>query len=57
VSTSGEWKLRVMPIERSREQMYFSLQTVKNLLPSVLIRVRIYLLSDIYLFLFKISDK
>lgn len=38
VSTSGEWKLRVMPIERSREQMYFSLQTVKNLLPSVLIR-------------------
>lgn len=40
VSTSGEWKLRVLPIEKSKELMYFSLQTVKNLLPGVLVRVR-----------------
>jgi len=38
VSTRGDWKLRVLPFDQSREQMYFSLQTVKNSLPGVLVR-------------------
>ncbi|KAL6060056.1 DNA-directed RNA polymerase subunit [Balamuthia mandrillaris] len=34
---SGD-KLRVFPPDKSREQMYFSLQSVKNALPGVLVR-------------------